>query len=225
MTMRGDAEIAIVGAGPTGLTLACQLLRRGVACRVFDQATEASERSRAIGVSARSLEVLDEFGAAADLVKLGVPCGVANFYSSGKWIGRVSASAARDTRYPFMLAVPQNVTESVLEQHLTRLGGAVERGMRLRGLSQQTDGVSLVLDGPDGEHTVRAQWVVGADGAHSTVRELAGIDVVSRATNEVYVNVDARVSDGPAAGEGHYYFSPGALTVIVPLAEIGRAHV
>jgi 2-polyprenyl-6-methoxyphenol hydroxylase-like FAD-dependent oxidoreductase len=211
-------EIVIVGAGPTGLTLACQLLRRGVPCTVIDGAATPSDRSRAIGVSARSMEVLDELGAADDLIARGVRCTAAVFYSAGRPIGRVTPAAARHTRFTFMLAVPQSETEAVLEQALHRLGGKVERGHRLTGLAQSADGVTLTVDGPDGTHTRHAHWVVGADGSRSTTRELAGIGVTGAETGEVYVNVDAHVENGPDSGAGHYHFSPGAMTVIVPLA-------
>lgn len=212
------ADIVIVGAGPTGLTLACQLLRRGVPCTVLDGAAAPSDRSRAIGVSARSMEVLDELGAAEDLVARGVRCTAAVFYSAGRPIGQVTPAAARHTRFPFMLAVQQSTTEEVLEAALRDLGGTVERGHRLTGLDRTADGVTLTVAGPDGTSTRHAHWVVGADGSYSTTRDLAGITVTGGRTDEVYVNVDAHVENGPASGAGHYHFSPGAMTVIVPLA-------
>jgi 2-polyprenyl-6-methoxyphenol hydroxylase-like FAD-dependent oxidoreductase len=208
-------DIVIVGAGPTGLTLACQLLRRGVACRVIDAAPSTSTRSRALGMSARSLEVLDEFGAAADLIERGIRCGVANFHSRGRRIGWVTASSARHTRFPFMLAVPQPDTEAVLERHLNRLGGTVERGVRLAGLTQDSAGVDLELDGAA---DTRTGWVIGADGERSAVRTHAGIAYTPTATDAVFVNVDAYLEDGPELGAGHYYFSAGAMTVLVGIA-------
>jgi 2-polyprenyl-6-methoxyphenol hydroxylase-like FAD-dependent oxidoreductase len=209
-------DIVIVGAGPTGLTLACQLLRHGVACRLIDAAPHASNRSRALGMSARSLEVLDEFGAAAELVERGVRCGVANFNSRGRRIGYVTASSAKNTRFPFMLAVPQSDTEAVLENQLNRLGGTVERGVRLVGLRQDDTGVDLELAGAP---SARAGWVVGADGERSTVRTSTGIPYTPTDTGKVFVNVDAYVDDGPPMGAGHYYFSAGAMTVLVGIAD------
>jgi 2-polyprenyl-6-methoxyphenol hydroxylase-like FAD-dependent oxidoreductase len=217
--MDSEPRIVIVGAGPTGLTLACQLWRWGVPCRVIDQELEPTSRSRAIGMSARSLEVFDEFGAAQDVVGRGVECHGATFYSSGRRIGRMTFSSAKHTKYPFMLALPQSDTESVLTRHLKRLGGTVERGVRLRELDRQAEQVSLTLDGPGGPETVTADWVVGADGAHSAVRRLSGIGFSGKATDDVFVSVDAFVTDGPAHGDGHYYFFPGGLAVIVGLPD------
>jgi 3-(3-hydroxy-phenyl)propionate hydroxylase len=214
-------EIVVVGAGPTGLTLACQLLRRGVGCRLVDSAPEATQRSRAIGVSARSLEVLAELGAADELVELGLPSRVANFYAGGRRIARLTASAIEHTRYPFLLAVPQSETERVLERHLERLGGTVERGVALRELRQEpgAQAVELTLDADGGAETVEASWVVGADGSHSAVRRGAGIEFKGEATGNVFANVDAVLESPPAAGEGHYYFAAEGLLVIAPLPD------
>lgn len=214
-----SAEIVVVGAGPTGMTLGCQLLRRGVAVRVVERAEEPTTRSRAIGISARSLEVLDEFGAADQLVPLGVPCPTANFYSGTAPVGRLSLAGLRDARYPFMLAIPQSETERVLEQRLVELGGRVERGTRLRHLAQQAGKVQLVLDAPGGEQTAEADWVVGADGGRSTVRRQGVFSFRASGPENVFVIVDTIGSSDYAPGEGQYHLGPDGMTVIVPLAD------
>lgn len=212
-------DVVVVGAGPTGLALACGLHRQGVPCRVLDHAP-ATSRSRAIGISPRSLELLDELGVAAQLVERGMPCRAASFYSRGRRIGRMTFAAVA-TRYPFTLALPQSETERVLEQRLRQLGGAVERGSELTGLRDEPRGagVRLRVRGPDGEREVAAEWVVGADGARSAVRRLAGVDFVGEETGETFVNVDADLAGAPLAGEGHYYFAREGMTVVVPLAD------
>ena len=215
--MSAEPKIVVVGAGPTGLTLACQLLRRGTSCRIVDMAPEATTRSRAIGVSARSLEVLDEFGAADELVAQGLPSSEAIFYSNGRPVGRLTASATHNTKFPFLLAVPQSVTERVLEAHLERLGGAVERGVRLLGLRQDAARAELDLEGPARTQTAVARWVVGADGSHSVVRKAAGFDFAGDATGRVFANVDAHLDNGPQAGVGHYFFATDGMLVIAPL--------
>lgn len=217
--MAVDAGIVVVGAGPTGLTLACQLHRQGVPCRVIDQAPEPTSLSRAVGLSTRSLEVLDELGAAQDAIERGHPIAVANFYSRRGRIGRVTTAGLRGTRFPFILGLPQHDTERVLQDRLGQLGGSVERNTALRRLRQHPEGASLEVDGPDGPATIEARWVVGADGAHSAVRKLSGIDFAGKATQVVFAIVDAQVDDGPAGDEGHYYFSPEGLLVVVPLPD------
>jgi 3-(3-hydroxy-phenyl)propionate hydroxylase len=217
--MNGQPEILVVGAGPTGLTLACLLWQAGTPCRVVDAAPATTDRSRAIGVSARSLEVLDGLGIADRLVPHGVPSRTALFYSKHRVVGRLSTTGARDTRFPFLLAVPQFATEEVLETRLFELGGTVERSVQLRELTNGADAVSVVLDTPDGERHEQAAWVVGADGSHSAVRRAVGIAFEGDATGKIFANVDALLDDGPTPGTGHYFFTPEGMLVIAPLPD------
>ena len=186
---------------------------------MVDAAATATARSRAIGVSARSLEVLHEIGVADRLVGRGLPSRSAVFYAGGRPVGRLTTSATRDTRFPFLLAVPQSATEEVLEARLVELGGRVERSTRLTGLRAAGDAgpVTLTLDTPAGPTTATAGWVVGADGSHSVVRRDAGIQFSGGATGKVFANVDATLDPGPEPGTGHYFFAPGGMLVIAPL--------
>jgi len=209
--------VLVVGAGPTGLTLACLLHLAGTPCRVVDGAPGPADRSRAIGVSARSLEILDGLGVADRLVARGLPSRTAVFYSRHRPVGRLTTRLTRDTRFPFLLAVPQAATEEVLLNRLTELGGAVERNTSARSVTQGTAGVSVQLDTPHGPREDRVGWVVGADGSHSVVRRSAGIAFEGDATGKVFANVDALLDDGPTPGVGHYFFTPEGMLVIAPL--------
>jgi 3-(3-hydroxy-phenyl)propionate hydroxylase len=219
--MPRESSVLIVGGGPTGLALACQLLRRGVGCRVVEKAPGPLPISRAIGLSPRSLEVLDECGVADLLVSRGIPTPVAAFYSRDVCIGRLTASSQTDTRFPFMLAVPQWETERILAQRVVELGGDVDRSTELTEIqSDQSRGrVIATVCGPTGAEVVEPSWAIAADGAHSAVRKELGIGFPGRATSVVFVIVDAEVDQGPPAGEGHYYFSPDGLLVVIPLPD------
>ncbi|HEV3360919.1 MAG TPA: FAD-dependent monooxygenase [Pseudonocardiaceae bacterium] len=220
--MTSDQPILVVGAGPSGLTMACELFRLGIGCRVVDAAPLTEKGSRAIGVSARSLEVLDAFGAAEPLVAKGLRSTSAVFYSQRAPIGRVSANSVRDTRFPFMLTVPQPETERVLNERLAALGGAVEREVELRELIQEPDGrsVTVVLAHADGTvETVNTPWLIGADGAHSVVRKLSGIGFTGEDAKDTFVIVDVLADGGPPVGEGHYYFHPDGLSLVAPLPD------
>ncbi len=216
---RGAHPVLIAGGGPTGLALACQLLRREVPCRVVDKAEGPLSISRAIGLSPRSLEVLDECGVAERLLEVGIATPIAAFHSRGRCIGRLTASAQRGTRFPFMLAVPQWETERLLGERVVELGGSVERGRTLLGVRQESEAILATVAGPGGTETVEADWAVGADGAHSQVRKELGIAFPGARTSVVFVIVDAWVEGGPTAGEGRYYFSPEGLLVVVPLPD------
>lgn len=218
--MAQQSKIVVVGAGPTGLTLACELARLGVACRLLDQSHRPNAHSRAIGVSARSLEVLDRFGAAAPLIAVGQRMDAANFYSRGTRVGRLTTAAVSGTRFPFLLALPQTQTEQVLRQRFSDLGGTLESDARVTAIEPRAGGpVRLTVETSERIEIQEAHWVVGADGARSIVREKAGIPWIEEPLEVEFTIVDAFVEAGPTLGEGHYYFSPEGLLVVIPLPD------
>jgi 2-polyprenyl-6-methoxyphenol hydroxylase-like FAD-dependent oxidoreductase len=163
--------VVVVGAGPVGLWTAAELALAGVPVVVLESATERSPHSKALGVHPRTLEVLAMRGCEQRFLDEGVP--VPNWHF-GMLENRIDFSVL-DTPYPFMLAIPQVRTEELLEEHALALGARILRGHTVTGLEQDGDGVTLFVTGPDGEHTRAASYVVGADGAGSTVRKAAGI--------------------------------------------------
>ncbi len=214
-------DIVVVGAGPTGLTLACSLHHLGVPCRLIDQGPGPTVASRALGMFTRSVEVLESFGAAETAIARGHRIEITNLYSGRRRIGRLATGSLTGTKQPVVLAIPQYVTERLLQERLEELGGEVERETVVCALRQTPgrDRVELTVDGRHGRETVEAAWVVGADGAHSSVRKAAGIDFLGRTLKNVFVIVDAFVDHGPAYNQVHYYVSPQGLTVVSPLPD------
>jgi 4,5-epoxidase len=168
--MRSD--VIVVGAGPTGLALACGLRAAGVDVRVLDKAAGPAETSRALGLQPRGVEVLDRLGALGDLPDRGLPIRSVVINVDGRVLARFPVGQATRLGGPSGLIMSQADIESALRDRLATVGGDVEWGRGVSGLAQVPDGVTLRLD--DGSE-VDAAWVVGADGAHSVVRKAMGI--------------------------------------------------
>lgn len=168
---QSSESVIVVGAGPVGLWTAAELALAGVPVVVLESATERSPHSKALGVHPRTLEVLAMRGLEQRFFDEGVPVPRWHF---GMLENRIDFSVL-DTPYPFILAIPQVRTEELLAEHALALGARILRGHTVTGLEQDDDSVTLFVTGPDGEYTRTASYVVGADGAGSTVRKAAGI--------------------------------------------------
>jgi 2-polyprenyl-6-methoxyphenol hydroxylase-like FAD-dependent oxidoreductase len=171
-------DALIVGAGPTGLTLAAGLTRFGVQFRVIDRALDRAHESRALGVQARSLEIFQSLGLGEVLVRRGNASARLFIHLDIRRAAeaRLGDFGETDTRFPFILFVSQAETEAVLGDHLTTNGVVIERGVELLEAVPEPDCVRCLLRLPGGkEEQVRARYLAGCDGAHSTVRRQAGI--------------------------------------------------
>ena len=166
-----DTEVLVVGAGPVGLWLAAELAAAGVAVRVIEARHERVSWSRGFIVHPRTLEILDSRDALAPLLTSG--------RQLPTWHYAMGARRLDFSRLPsafrFLVLQPQALTEEVLEAHLGRHGGVVERGLRAVGLTQGPDHVVVRVREGESESELTARFVVGCDGARSTVRQAAGI--------------------------------------------------
>ena len=179
-----------MGAGPTGLMLACELALGGCGVQLLEQRAATPNITRAFAVHARTLELLDARGLADDLMPRGVP--VYDITPPG---GATIDLAELPGRYAMLLIVPQSGTEQVLAARADQLGVPVTRGAHVVGLTQDADGVTV--DCADGT-SVRARYVVGCDGAHSSVRRLAGIDFVGKQYETHILLADVRLGTAPS---------------------------
>ncbi len=208
-----DVDVLIVGAGPTGLTVAASLLLNGVSVMLVDRQAEGANTSRAAGVNARTLEVLEHIDVTRRLLKEGVEAPRFAIRDRGKKLLTIDFSGLR-TDYPFTLLVPQSTTERLLLDRVRELGGDVNRLTVLTTVTQDTDGVTATFDGGD---TVRAKYLVGADGMHSTVREQAGIGFSGGAYEHSFVLADARLHGDAPSDEVRLFWASEGLTVVAPL--------
>ena len=208
-----DTEVAIVGAGPTGLALAVTLASAGVDFVIVDRLAEGANTSRAAVVHARTLEVLDELGAAEELIARGIPITRFAVRDGSRRLLTVPFDGL-PTPYPFTLMVPQCETEAVLLARLRALGADVHRPYEVDSVVQDADGVTLTMT--TGQ-TLRAEYAVGADGMHSAVRAASGIGFTGSAYAESFVLADVEMDWAPGPEEVSLTFGAAGLTVVAPL--------
>jgi 2-polyprenyl-6-methoxyphenol hydroxylase-like FAD-dependent oxidoreductase len=208
MPTQTQAQVIVVGAGPVGLWLAAELRLAGVDTVVLERLDAPSPHPKALGLHARTLEQLAMRGAVEPFLAAGVRVPSWHF---GFLPERLDLTRL-DSPYPFLLAFPQDRTEAVLQERALALGARIVRGVGVRDLAQDDDGVTVHVDsGP----SWRAGWVVGADGAGSTVRRAAGIDFPGTDADTVAYLGDLHADAPPAPGYG-VQNERGAL-IVAPL--------
>ena len=214
-----DLDVLIVGAGPTGLALAMQLQRFGGRFRIIDKLDDRTRESRALAVQARSLELLQMFGLGEALVARGNTSARLKLHLEGRALAPVNLGnvGATDTRFPFILFVSQAETETVLADYLNASGVVVERGFDLVTFTV-ADGVECVLRQDDGtQERVRTRFLVGCDGAHSTVRKGTGIPFEGGSYPQDFVLGDVE-ADGPLEPNAINSFAGGGgVAMFFPL--------
>ncbi|MEH1125626.1 FAD-dependent monooxygenase [Micromonospora sp. CPCC 206061] len=210
--------VLVVGAGPTGLALAAQLAAHGTPCRLIDRNLDTARESRALAIQPRTLEVLAGLGVTAELIQLGNPNVQLRLHARGRTqsIPMFELGLA-DTAYPYLLFLSQAETERVLADHLHTQGVTVERGVELTAMAAHHDRVTCQLRHRDGRaENLDATYVVGCDGAHSTVRDLAGIAFEGGSYPQTFVLADVE-ADGLKPGQAHVFLSAQGMLFFFPL--------
>ncbi len=217
---RPTPAILIVGAGPTGLTLAHELLRHGIKPRLIEKTPLASPNTKALGVMARTLELLAPSGITQEMLAQGVSVPTFSAFSQGRQLARFDFANGIESPYPFILMIPQHTTEAMLTAHIVRKAGTVERGVELVSLTQRADGVEAVLRHADGaeEHT-RTSFLIGCDGAHSTVRRLLGVPFVGTTVEQSFTTGNVRMHWDLPHDQALAYLNRGRLITYFPLPD------
>lgn len=188
-----DCQVLIVGAGPTGLVLACELLSQGIHVRIIDKSDGAVLETRALGVHARTLEMLDSMGLIERFLDHGQRVSRFRWYSDGQPIATFDLSWA-GSRFGFLLDIPQHHTERLLRDRVGELGGVVEQSTELIGFAQDAQCVTATLRDAHGlSRTVTAGYLVGCDGAHSLVRHGLGLAFDGHAYRQDWLLADVLV--------------------------------
>ncbi len=223
-----DPRVLIVGAGPTGLVLALWLTKLGVPVRIVDRTAGLGTTSRALAVHARTLELYEQLDLADAIVKKGYTIPGARLWLGGKEVARVPFEeiASDLTPYGFVHVFPQDEHERLLVERLEELGVRVDRSTELLGFTETGDGVSARLRGPDGaESTVEAAFIAGADGAHSKVREIAGVNFAGGGYPQTFYVADVSGHGAPFNGDLNIELDETDFLAIFPLADKGRVRL
>jgi 2-polyprenyl-6-methoxyphenol hydroxylase-like FAD-dependent oxidoreductase len=208
-----STDVLIAGAGPVGLTLAAALEARGVDVVLVDKAPEGANTSRAAVIHARTLEALRGIDVSDELVRRGTIVPRFTMRDRDRALLTIDFDGLPG-RHPYTLMLPQDITEAVLARRLDGLGGTVHRGYELDRLDQDAAGVTATMAGGE---TVRASYVVGADGMHSAVREQTAIGFAGDTYGQSFVLADVHLDWELSDNEVMLYLSPAGLVVVAPL--------
>ncbi|WP_103353177.1 FAD-dependent monooxygenase [Amycolatopsis sp. CA-128772] len=204
-----DARVLIAGAGPTGLTLAIELARRDVPVRIIDKAPEYFVGSRGDGMQPRTLEVFEDLGVLDAVLAAGMAPVPIRIHLGGEVVGErmmfdlVDPTPAKP--YPTGWFLGQSQTEGILRDRLAEFGVRVELATALTGFDQDADGVTATLS--TGE-TVRAAYLVGADGGKSFVRKALGIPFEGTTDESIRMLLGDVVAEGLDRNFGHWFATP-----------------
>ena len=200
--MSNIEPILIVGAGPTGLTLALWLRRLGVSVRIIDTATGPGTTSRAMVVHARTLEFYRQLGLADDMIAEGIKTSAVEIIRARRRLVSLNFGdiGGALSPYPFLLTYPQDDHERFLIKALRATGTKVEWSTRLDEFQNAESGLRCSLTGPDGSSIIETPFLCGCDGAHSTVRQGANLSFEGGTYSQLFYVADCQVDGAPDSG-------------------------
>jgi len=216
-TLLDIPPVLIVGAGPTGLAAAMSLARARVPVRIIDRLAAPAPYSRAIGIQARTLELLEQHRAVEPFLALGHRAHAAALHADGRVIARLDFDPLQ-TRYPYLLFLDQSITERLLAEHLAGFGVTVERGVTLTACDAGGTSLDVTIRDADGhEQAFAPSYLIAADGAHSTVRHLLGLGFAGHAFEQTFLLADfAAIPDWPDE-EIHLFTTPDGIAGLFPM--------
>src|SRR5215813_10507987 len=215
-----NTEVLIIGAGPTGLSLACQLLRYGIDFVIVEKKEAITPYSKAIGVHARTLEIFDQIGLADEAVEQGTLAQRARLVIDAEVRGELEfGDVGRGlSPFPFVLMLEQSKTEHLLYEYLQNRQKDVLWKTEFQGFSQDAGGiVAQVTTGATETQTISAKYIVGCDGPKSPVRHALGLRFEGSTFERIFYVADAQVEWEFTHESLHVCFSPDSFVVFFPL--------
>jgi 2-polyprenyl-6-methoxyphenol hydroxylase-like FAD-dependent oxidoreductase len=209
-------DVLIIGAGPTGLALATTLNRAGVSTLILDKLDTGQNTSRAAVIHAHTLEVLDAIGASKPLAEQGLKLSHFTLRDRDRKLVQLNFDEL-PSNYPHLLMIPQDVTESILRDALAGAKQQVRWGTSVEAVRETADGVDVAVQSTRGRETLRARYVVGADGMNSLVRRTANIGFSGSNYEDSFVLADVDMKWELGRDEVMLFFSPNGPLVVAPL--------
>jgi 2-polyprenyl-6-methoxyphenol hydroxylase-like FAD-dependent oxidoreductase len=212
-------KVLIAGAGPTGLMMACQLARFGIDFIIIDKNPGPSEKSKALAVQARSLEIYEQMGIAGKAIEQGHKSKGANLVVKGKKIQRIPFGdiGKQFSAYPFLHILEQNKNESLLIEYLGQKNISVKWNTELVNFSQSEKEVKVMVKIKNEQQEIIADWLIGADGGKSPVRHLLNLKFEGDTYENIFYVADTRVEWDLGYNELLGYLSQKTLTAFFPM--------
>ncbi|MGE0631588.1 MAG: FAD-dependent monooxygenase [Pseudobdellovibrionaceae bacterium] len=217
-----SCDVLIVGAGPTGLMFANLLLKSGITnFRLLDQNEGPTPESRAIGIQAKTLELMKNIGVVDEFLKRGLVSKGARVFLHGKKRFEISFEQLPfpDTPYPYVFFLSQTETENILIEEIEKSGIPIERRTQFISLNQNETGVESVVIGADGSpETIHSQFLIGCDGSHSKVRRELGLEFKGAPYPAEFIMADSKVDWDLSADKLTVFLETGSVGVFFPLS-------
>jgi 2-polyprenyl-6-methoxyphenol hydroxylase-like FAD-dependent oxidoreductase len=223
-TQNSRINVLIVGAGPVGLTLACELARRGVDFRIIDKELKASDKSKALGIHSRTLEILESMAIVDKFMAAGHLVYATTVWHKEKKLVHLGLDEI-DGPYPYAMMLPQCDTERLLAEQLAALGKSIERGVTLTTFAQNKEGVrSEVLHADGSTEVIESDYITGCDGAHSFVRHTLGLTFEGAQYKSGFATFDGHLSYDKSDDELNLFISETGMLACFPMGN-GRYRI
>jgi 2-polyprenyl-6-methoxyphenol hydroxylase-like FAD-dependent oxidoreductase len=212
-----NSNVLIAGAGPVGLAMAADLARYGVSVRLIEKSPERTDKSKALVLWSRTLELMDRMDCTAPFLTTGKKVTAVNITVGKESITKITVDGVK-TPHPYALMMPQCDTEELLGDFVTSLGVKIERNIELTDFVASADGVTSTLRHLDGtEETFESGWLIGSDGAHSTVRHKLGMEFFGETMPSSWVIADVHLSDVPNPEEISISWHAEGILAVFPI--------
>lgn len=215
-----DTEVLIVGAGPSGLMMACQLALHGIRFRIIDKKEGPTTNSGALIVQARSVELFNRMGIAQKLIREGIIAHNINILYNGKPLIKIPVKNIGDglSRFPYLLMVKQSKTEQILSAFIKEYGFEIERGFEFISFMQDDSVVTSQIKDPDGKiSSVKSRYLIAADGGLSIIRQQLNIPFIGKAHEKSLFIIDCKADTVLPETDISFSFSDHTISGFFPL--------